>query len=379
MAVVANQCTVDHEFEHLVDHLANASNVNLVRIFAPEHGFRGVMQDMDHIADARDKVTNVSVVSLYGSSAESLRPAPALLADVDVLLVDLPDIGARYYTFAQTLTYCMQVAAQTGTKVVVLDRPNPIAGDRIEGLGLHNSCQSFCGYASMPQRHGLTLGELAKLVNAGFGAEEESVPPINCDLEIIPCANWSRSMYFDQTGLRWVIPSVNMPTLDTAIVYPGLCLLEATNLSEGRGTTRPFEIIGAPYIDGRAWANETMNVGLTIEGATLRPLEFMPKFQKHANTVCGGVQIHVTDRARFEPFRLGLALIAAAKRLYPDAFAWRPQAYEFVDKVPAIDLLYGTAEFRALVDADAGLSVLEPKLQAAAQAFAGTREPFLLY
>lgn len=379
IAILANQASVASDYTHLVDLIHSSGRATIATLFAPEHGFRGALQDMAEVGNTVDRKTGLQVISLYGTTETSLTPSPEQLSRVDALVVDLPDIGTRYYTFAQSLGYCMKVAAQTGTKIIVLDRPNPIDGTTIEGCSLEVGCRSFCGYAPVPQRHGLTIGELALLMNRGFGAAGEEVPPLGCDLEIVQCRGWNRSQYADQTGLPWVIPSPNMPTLDTAIVYPGGCLFEATTASEGRGTTRPFEFLGAPGIDSELWIAEVRNQGLELEGAHLRSHSFQPKFQKCHNQICNGVQLHVTDRARFKPLRWGLALLAALRRTHPEQCAWRSDAYEFVSSVPAIDLLYGSKRFRTLVDSSAGLAPIESELQSYENNFRQTRQEFLLY
>ncbi len=379
VGVLANQATCDRQLRHIVELLLAQDDCTLSRIFAPEHGFGGVLQDMDRVDDETEGIAQLPIISLYGSDEESLRPEKTLLEDLDTLIVDLPDIGSRYYTFAQTMTYCMQVASGTDCRILVLDRPNPINGSSIEGSGLEPDCRSFCGYSYTPQRNGLTLGEIARLVQAGFGPKGQEVASIDCKLEIVQVHGWRRDEYFDQTGLPWISPSVNMPTLDTAIVYPGACLFEATALSEGRGTTRPFEYVGAPYINGRDWIEAVTREEIHLDGATLRPIQFMPKFQKHANVVCGGVQFHVDDRSKFNSIRWSLALIAAAKRLYPDNFAWRHDAYEFVDKVPAIDLLYGSGLFRKTIETDGSLAEVESDLLQHEAWFAEARKAHLLY
>jgi uncharacterized protein YbbC (DUF1343 family) len=343
VGLVANPTTVDRRFRHAIDLLHAHPDVNLALLFGPEHGIRGAAQDMIHVGDAHDPVTHLPEVSLYGRTFDSLTPKPEDLARIDVLVFDIQDVGARYYTYAATMALCMQGAAKAGVKVVVLDRPNPIGGTQVEGGGLTPGLENFCALYPVPQRHGMTVGELARLYNTSFG--------IGCELEVVTCDGWKRADYYDATGLPWVMPSPNMPTLDTAIVYPGMCMLEATNLSEGRGTTRPFELFGAPFIDGRALADEMSRCGL--DGAILRPCTIEPTFHKHAKLPCGGLQIHVTDRARFDSYRTGLAVLASVKRLWPDDFKWRTEEYEFRADVPAIDLLTGFASVREAIDAGA--------------------------
>ncbi len=379
VALLANQATVTRSLQHGVDALKASLGESLVLLFGPEHGFRGELQDMEAVGDALDSATGIPVKSLYGCKEETLKPDVNDLRDIDVLIVDLPDIGARYYTYAQTLAYCMEVAAKADCHIMVLDRPNPISGSVIEGSPLLSGFRSFCGYAPVPQRHGLTLGELAFLMQEGFGEGEDAIPAIECSLEVIPCENWSREMYFDDSEQQWVYPSPNMPTLETAVIYPGSCLFEGTEISEGRGTTKPLQLFGAPYIDGSAWAAAVSDISIDLEGAILRPISFVPKFQKFANQLCGGVELHVTDRETFKPIRWSLALIYAAKQSYPKEFQWRKLAYEFLDHVPAIDLLYGSAKFRELADAGAPLKDLMPELESCEKSFALKRKPFLLY
>ena len=381
--LLANQAAVNCRLEHAAFLCHRSSNLSMLKLFAPEHGFWGRQQDMAAVGQDIDPSTKLPVISLYGTTKESLSPIKEDLADLDLLLVDLPDIGSRYYTFAQTLAYCMQTAAKTGTKIAVLDRPNPVNGNDIEGAWLEASCQSFCGYAPVANRHGLTLGELAQLMKTGFGEGSGKIAPINCDLEVVQLRGWNRKMYFDETELPWILPSPNMPTLETALVYPGTCLFEATNISEGRGTTRPFEIFGAPYINGELWQNEVVKLNLGLEGAALRPLNFLPQFHKWAQIPCGGLQIHITDRKVFKPFRLALALLITAAGLYPEHFALRSTTYEFIDSVPALDLLFGSSKLRSLLGLKSAVKQeignLVSEISAFEQWYSATRKEFLLY
>jgi uncharacterized protein YbbC (DUF1343 family) len=377
--LLANQSSVDASLRHAVDLLSECGKIELVRLFAPEHGFRGELQDMAAVEDTVDPCTKLPVVSLYGKSEKSLSPAKEQLQDLDVLFVDLPDIGSRYYTFAQSLGYCLKTALTAGTKVVVLDRPNPINGVDLEGARLLSSCRSFCGYAPVANRHGLTLGELALIMNKGFGEHDTQIPAANCDLEVITVEGWQRDAYYEQSGLPWVMPSPNMPTVDTAFIYPGTCLFEATTVSEGRGTTRPFELLGAPYIDGTAWVREALKLNIGLDGAALRPVSFVPKFNKWANVSCGGLQIHVLDRNKCKPLRLAIALLYTLARLYPDEFSLRAAAYEFVDKVPALDLLFGNASLRHCLFSGAELYDVLAELSSFEQWYRQTRAEFLLY
>jgi len=379
IGVLANAASVSTSLEHLVDLLAARKDCRLVRIFAPEHGFRGAAQDMVSVDSTADPKTGLPVISLYGSTFESLAPREEPFQGIDLLLVDLPDIGTRYYTFAQSMALCMQVAARCDVKVMVLDRPNPINGNEIEGAPLLKKCRSFCGLLPAANRHGLTLGELAFAYQSGLGRGEDAWPPIGCRLEVVKCENWKRRMYFNETGLPWVQPSPNMPTLDTALVYPGSCLFETTNLSEGRGTTRPFETLGAPFVDSQAWIEAVQRESLELAGASLRPVSFIPQFHKWQGQSCQGVQIHVIDRKAFKPLRWGLALLAAARRLYPDRFQWRENAYEFVSDVPAVDLLYGNPLFRETLEKGDDLSAVGLQLAAFEKAYRRARAKFLLY
>ena len=379
VGVVANQASVDSELLDIVSILRTHSRAEVKILFAPEHGFWGARQDMAHVDDVTDTVTGLPVQSLYGTSESTLSPSIESLKGLDFLVVDLPDIGTRYYTFAQTLLYCMRVAKTAGLKILVLDRPNPIGGTQIEGPPLTACCRSFCGYAPVPVRHGLTLGELALLMNEGFGVGEDSIPRLDCKLEVLWAKNWNRNQYADETKLPWVLPSPNMPTLDTAIVYPGACLIEGTELSEGRGTTKPFEFVGAPGIDAINWAEATMAQGLILEGAKLRPIAFEPGFQKHRSQICSGLQIHITNRQTFQPIRWFVAMLSGLAATAPKALVWREKAYEFVDKVPAIDLLWGSNSLRETIDNRRPLRPLIEQMETEEQIFKTTRLPFLHY
>lgn len=379
VGILGNAAAVDRNLRHIVDLLASNSRLTAKKIFAPEHGFRGAAQDMIAVGTMADSRTKLPIVSLYGNTPESLAPKREDLSDLDALVVDLPDIGTRYYTYAQTMSLAMKAAGESGVKVYVLDRPNPLGGISIEGAPLLKSCRSFCGFTPVANRHGLTLGELALIYQRGFGDGEDRYPAIPCELEIVRLSGWNRTAYFDQTGLPWVIPSPNIPALESALVYPGACLFECTNISEGRGTTLPFALLGAPFIDGFAWAEETVRSVFDLRGAILRPVWFTPQFHKWKGEYCGGVQIHVTDRESFQPFRWSLALIAALRRLYPEQFRWRRDPYEFVKDVPAIDLLYGNPVFREAVDGSGDLAPVAADLEKFEQHFSSERQEFLLY
>jgi uncharacterized protein YbbC (DUF1343 family) len=369
VGLVANPTAVDSRLRHAVDLLHSHPDVRLERLFGPEHGIRGAAQDMVGVGEGRDAVTGLIECSLYGETFESLSPRDEQLVGLDALIFDIQDVGARYYTYAATMALCMRVAARTGTRVIVLDRPNPIGGQRVEGGGLEPGLENFCALYPIPQRHAMTVGELALLYRDSFG--------IDCDLEVIACEGWRRETYFEDTGLPWVMPSPNMPTVDTAVVYPGMCLIEGTNLSEGRGTTRPFELVGAPFIDARALCAELE--ACELPGLELRPCTIEPMFHKHAREQCGAVQLHVTDRAVFDSYRTGLALLVAVKRLWPEQFAWRTEAYEFRDDVPAIDLLTGKPAVRAAIDAGEGLDAVAAVAAGGTEVYDAGREAALLY
>jgi uncharacterized protein YbbC (DUF1343 family) len=306
------------------------------------------------------------VYSLY---SETREPTHEMLADVDVLVIDLQDVGTRIYTYIYTMANCLRAARRHGVRVVVCDRPNPIGGEQIEGATLVPGYESFVGQFPIPMRHGMTIGELARLFNDAFG--------LGAAVDVVRMDGWKRSMYFDETGLPWVMTSPNIPTLDTAIVYPGAVLFEGTLLSEGRGTTRPFELIGAPWVDGERLAS-TLNA-LRLPGAFFRPAFFEPTFHKHAKTGCGGCQIHVTDRRTFEPVRASIEVLVAMRHQAPDKFAWREPPYEYEHVKPPIDILYGSDVLRTSVDAGRSVDQIRATWPADEDAFARLREPFLLY
>jgi uncharacterized protein YbbC (DUF1343 family) len=367
VGVVANPASIDGGFGHVVDRLASARDCKLTAIFGPQHGFRSDLQDnmieTPHAEDARRKVP---IFSLY---SETREPTPAMLDLVDVLVIDIQDVGARIYTFIYTMANCLRAAARKNLPVIVCDRPNPIGGLSVEGPMLEPDYESFVGQFPIPMRHGMTVGELARLFNERYG--------IGAALEIATMEGWSRGMYWDETGLPWVMPSPNMPTVDTAVVYPGTVLFEGTMLSEGRGTTRPFELIGAPWIEGDRLASRMNALGL--EGVHFRPATFEPTFQKHAKETCGGCQIHVTDRQAFRPVAAGVALMRECYGLAPGRFEWRPPPYEYEhDKMP-IDILAGSPALRQQIERQDPLDAIVGSWRAGEAAFAALRESYLLY
>jgi len=366
LGLLAHQASVTRDLAHAAQLLKDLRGVRLARLFAPEHGLWGAAQDHALVPSTRDQVTGLEVWSLYG---EQRAPTPQTLAGLDALVVDLQDVGARYYTFVWTLALAMRECARAGVRVVVLDRPNPLGGDRVEGNVPDPAFASFVGLYPLPARHGFTIGELARR----FVLEEG----IRCDLTVARMRGWRRAMLWEDTGLPWVPPSPNMPTPDTARVYPGGCLIEGTNLSEGRGTTRPFEWIGAPYLDGHRYAEALDALGLP--GVRFRPARFIPTFHKWAGEVCGGVQIHVTDRRRFRPFRTGVAAIAVARRLAPAEFRWTEPPYEFERLRLPIDILFGTDRIRTQLEGGADLAAIEATWRTALPLYTRRRRAFMIY
>ena len=341
---ILNPTSVTKDLVHLADVLHGAGVLGA--LFGPEHGVRGDVQYLVDVPDARDPRTGVPVFSLYGKDFASLTPRDEQLEGLDLLVFDIQDVGSRYYTYLATMGLAMQAAAKHKLPFVVLDRPNPIGGLAVEGGVVHPGFESFVGLFPVAARHGLTAGEYARFVNQKIGA----------DLKVIPLRGWRRDMHYGETRLPWVMPSPNMPTADTALIYPGMCLLEGTNLSEGRGTTRPFELFGAPWLDGQKLAGALAAEGLF--GVRFRPCSFTPTWDKHAKSRCHGVQIHLTYARGLDAVRLGVACIVHARAQDPSQFRWRTEKYEFVDDKPAIDLLTGDARFRAEVEKGASVKDL---------------------
>ncbi len=341
--------------------------VRLAALFGPQHGVRGEKQDDMVESDSfLDPLTGLPVHSLYG---DVRKPSPEMLRDIDVLLFDLQDVGVRVYTFVWTMVLSMQACAEAGVRVVVLDRPNPIGGVLREGAVLSPGFESFVGMYPIPLRHGLTAGELARWINATCG--------IGCELDVIPCAGWRRGDWFDGTGLPFVLPSPNLPTFDSCVVYPGMVLLEGTNLSEGRGTTRPFELFGAPFLDPDRLVRALD--GLQLPGVRFRACYFEPTFQKHASTLCGGAQIHVLDRNAFRPVETAIGTFRVIRDLSGDQFRWREPPYEYETERLPIDIIWGGDALRLGVDAGLGPEeILEPT-KAGIRAFEAALDPYLLY
>lgn len=350
---------VNARLEHTIDILRE--QCNLVCLFSPEHGVRGDIAAGGDVPDAVDSRTGITAYSIYGGEN---RPTAEMLDKIDVMVMDIADVGCRYYTFISTMRNVMEECARNNKKFVVLDRVNPINGVSVEGNILDMRFFSFVGTAPIPQRHGMTVGELAALFNSEYG--------INCDLSVVGLQGWSRELFFDDCGLLWINPSPNIPSCDTAVLYPGTCLFEGTNLSEGRGTTRPFEMIGAPWLDADE-AAEILNK-LDLDGVIFRPAYFEPSFSKHYGLLCKGVQVHVSDRRAVKPVEVGIKMLFALKSLSGDSFAWVPPSREKAGYF--IDLLAGTDALRdpAL---DGGKLLDDWKRDA--ESFKVLREKYLLY
>ena len=363
VGLLAHAASVDRTLRPAASVLRQAG-ARISALFGPEHGFAGAAQDM--VGVGTDDATEIPVFSLYGDDAEDLSPKPEWLQGLDAIVIDLQDVGSRFYTYVWTAALTAKVAATVGTDVVLLDRPNPLGGARVEGAPQREGYLSFVGLYPVAVRHGFTIAELVQWV-----CDRENID--RDFLHVVSMEGWTRSMEWRDTGLPWVMPSPNMPTLDTAVVYPGGCLVEGTRLSEGRGTTRPFELWGAPDVDVGPL------LALDLHGVTLRPVEFTPTFQKHAGRSCVGVQVHVTDPWVFRPYETYLRMLAAVLPQLPVEERWRTEVYEFVSDRPAIDLLTGGPEFRTAVDEGSPLdSVLAEEARGAAK-FDDERRAVWLY
>ncbi len=334
VGLICNQASVNHQFQHAADLFFYNSDINLVSLFGPQHGIRGDVQDnMVETAHNIDKTTGLPIYSLY---SETREPTEEMLSGIDTLVFDLQDVGCRVYTFIYTMANAMKICASHNKKFVVCDRPNPINGVNIEGNLLEKGHESFVGQFPIPMRHGLTTSELAKLFNQEF--------KINCDLEVVAMDDWNRENFYDETDAPWMMPSPNMPTIDTSVVFPGTVYFEGTQISEGRGTTRPFEIIGAPFINGCELADALTS--LDLSGVVFQPINFLPTFQKHAGKTCEGVFLHVADRETFEPVITGISLIKTIIDLYPNDFKWKESPYEYVYDRNPFDVIAGTTKIR---------------------------------
>ena len=367
VGIVCNPASIDSGFEHVIDRFDREEAVTLAAIFGPQHGFRADVQDnMIETGHARDLRRRVPVYSLY---SETREPTAEMLRGIDVLVVDLQDIGARIYTFIYTMANCLRAGRKHRVPVVVCDRPNPIGGLQVEGPALQRGFESFVGQFPVPMRHGMTIAELARLFN-----DHEQ---LGAELSVVPMEGWQRDMYFDDTSLPWVMPSPNMPTLETSIVYPGTVLFEGTNASEGRGTTRPFELIGAPWVDPDSFADRL--TAYALPGVRFRPVVFEPTFQKHAREACGGCQIHVLDRTVFRPVETGIALLAECRHANPSRFAWRQPPYEYEQRRLPIDILAGSEQLRQQLDAGVPVREIAQTWVPEVEVFLKVRQKFLLY
>lgn len=367
VGLVCNQASVNHQFQHVADLLKNHAGVNLRALFGPQHGIRGDVQDnMVETEHATDRETGLPIYSLY---SETREPTESMMRDIDAIVFDMQDVGCRIYTFAYTMANCMLAAGKFGKQVIVCDRPNPINGRDVAGNVLEKGQESFVGQYSIPTRHGMTLGELARMFNEHF--------LIKCELEVVPMDGWDRNYWHDETDAPWVMPSPNMPTLDSATVFPGTVHFEGTQVSEGRGTTRPFELVGAPYIVSEDYAAELNKAELP--GIYFRSCIFRPTFQKHGGVSCEGVQLHVIDRNIFEPVTTGLTMVKVARDLYPDKFRWKEPPYEYVFDRNPFDVIAGTTKVREAFEQGTTIAELQKTWQPELTEFKKLREEFLLY
>lgn len=368
VGLLVHPASVNKRLEHAVTLLVKSRKLTLKALFGPQHGIYGETQDnMIEWEGFHDRHTGLPVFSLYG---QARKPELTMLEHIDVLVIDLQDVGARYYTFIWTMENCMQACMEMNKSVVILDRPNPLGGHKIEGPVLEKAYASFVGQRPLPVRHGMTVGEIGNYLWSEF------YPSL--DFHVIPMQGWKRKFWFDNTHLPWVMPSPNMPTLDTAMVYPGMCLLEGTNISEGRGTTRPFEIFGAPFIEPELLVKQLKEFNLP--GVVFRPLYFQPTFQKHTGKVCGGAQLHVAHREKYKPFKTGVAIIKAVHDLYPEHFTWKQPPYEYETEKMPIDILAGTDKLRKDIEKREKLDRMEDWWQEQGKEFNNKfRKRYLMY
>jgi uncharacterized protein YbbC (DUF1343 family) len=367
LGLLCNSSSVNRQFIHARMLINKLYPGQLKAVYSPQHGFYAEKQDnMIESSDMLDPYLNIPVFSLYG---ETRVPTRNMLDAIDILLIDLPDVGTRVYTFSTTVSYCLEAAKKYDKQVLILDRPNPIGGHLVEGNVLHPDCRSFVGRFPVPMRHGLTMGELALLYNEQFG--------IGCDLEIIPMKGWKRNMFFKDTGLAWTAPSPNLPTPDSALVYPGQVIWEGTNISEGRGTTQPFELFGAPFINPQKILEFLGNQ--KIPGAILREVAFEPTSSKWKGQICKGFQIHVTDHESYRPYQTSLKLLQAILLIHKDEFKWKSTPYEYEFKKRPIDLILGDKSIRQGLESGVELYELEKGWGENLEKFLNTRQNVLLY
>lgn len=367
IGLLCNSASVDRNFIHARERVAACFGDRFTALFSPQHGLYAEKQDnMIESAHRKDPLLDIPVFSLY---SETRIPSEEMLAPIDVLLVDLQDVGTRVYTFIYTLSYCMEAARNCGKKVVVLDRPNPLGGLLVEGNCLDPDWSSFVGRFPIPMRHGMTIGEIALMFNQAFG--------IGCDLDVIPLKGWQRSMLYEQTGLPWVAPSPNLPTPRSALVYPGQVIWEGTLVSEGRGTTQPFELFGAPYIDPFALLDTL--AAEDLPGMVLRPMEFEPTSNKWQGHACRGFQLHVTDPVRFRPYRTSLSLLRAVMKNHGNDFQWKMPPYEYEFERMPIDLILGDQSVRQRLEKFEAIASLEESWQKGLAAYDKMRRTYFLY
>ena len=367
VAVLCNQASVDENLTNVVDILAG-SRAKLIKIFAPEHGFFGAAQDRIAIKNSTHPKYGIPIISMYGDTADSLMPKKEKLVGLDIVIIDLQDVGARYYTFVWSAALMMKQAAQVGVEIWVLDRPNPISGI-VEGPVQEDSYLSFVGLYPLPIRHGMTIGEILSYI------AREYIP--QAKLEVILLDGWKRDMWFDDTELSWVPPSPNMPSLSTAIVYPGMCLLEGTNISEGRGTTRPFEVFGAPWIKSFELC-EKLNE-LKLPGVKFLPWRFTPMFSKYAGQTCDGAMMFVTDRKVFRPVLTAIAIIKTIHELYPEKFKFINPPYEFETEKLPFDILCGTPEIRRMIEGGSKIDEIKDFIDRNIREYQAKLQKYLLY
>jgi len=366
VGLLANQASVDGTIRHTRDRLLQAG-VRLTTLLAPQHGYFGELQaNMIESDDAMDAELGIPIFSLYGKTR---RPTPEMLARMDVLVIDLQDVGTRVYTFGTTLALCLEAARAAGTRLAVLDRPNPIGGHRIEGNVLDLDRRSFVGHFPIPMRHGLTMAEMARLYNDAF--------EIGASLEVWPLNGWHRSMMYRETGLPWVPPSPNLPKPESTLVYPGQVILEGTNLSEGRGTTTPFELWGAPYLKVKRIVEHL--AGASLEGLVLRPAHFQPTFDKWAGRGCSGFQIHLTDLDRYRPYATSLELLQAVLATHPEDFSWIAPPYEYELRHLPIEIILGRADIHQHLERGVSVADLERSWEPEIEDYRKLRAPYLLY
>jgi uncharacterized protein YbbC (DUF1343 family) len=367
LGLLSNQASLDSRYGTAKSVISKVLPGRLKALFGPQHGFSGEDQDnMIETGHSQDRELDLPVFSLY---SEVREPSPEMLGLIDSLVVDLQDVGTRVYTFASTLLGCMKAAGRSGKKVIVLDRPNPLGGDRVEGNLLKPELYSFVGPYRLPIRHGLTLGEMARLFNHVFA--------LDCDLHVVAMKGWRRTMLWPETGLRWMMPSPNMPLPETAMVYPGQVLWEGTNVSEGRGTCRPFELFGAPFLDPAGIRNRLQPAD--TEGFHLQGISFRPTFNKWQGELCRGFFLHVTNPLTFQPYRLSLALLAAILALHGRDFRWKEPPYEYEYSRPPIDLILGDSSLRENIEGMVEPASLQSSWEAELSNYLEWREPFLLY